>query len=221
MPTASPSRPFVVFQHFDADADLGRQMPDDRRSKIGLIVRKAAVPPPIHELYGKPELACVGHPRKPRQILGSESPVLSNLSIERAASLRPVPSVQTTDSTRLWSPQLGHFAQLRGHWALFDRPEARSNRPEGAGFGTPFVPTASDERHAQRRSRGTWNKWRGPASGGDAALVGVAVDLPSDAGRKPFMPRKPLDGREHGARLDGAGRVFHAKQKSAPLGAPF
>src|ERR1700677_1125830 len=79
MPTARPSRPFVVFQYFDADAALGRQMPDDRRSRIGLIVRKAAVPSPTHELYGKPELACVGHPGKPRQILGSESPVLSNL----------------------------------------------------------------------------------------------------------------------------------------------
>src|ERR1700684_967652 len=79
MPTARPSRPFIVFQHFDADADLGRQMPDDRRSRIGLIVRKAAVPPPIYELYGKPELANVGQPAKPRQILGSESPVLSNL----------------------------------------------------------------------------------------------------------------------------------------------
>ena len=79
MPTASPPRPFVVFQHFDADADLGRQMPDDRWSKIGLIVWKATIPPPMHELYGKPELASVGQPRQPRQILGSESPVLSNL----------------------------------------------------------------------------------------------------------------------------------------------
>ena len=47
MPAASPPRPFVIFQHFDADADLGCQMPDDRWSKIGLIVRKATIPPPI------------------------------------------------------------------------------------------------------------------------------------------------------------------------------
>ena len=47
MPAASPPRPFVVFQRFDPDADLSGQMPDDRRSKIGLLVRKATIPPPI------------------------------------------------------------------------------------------------------------------------------------------------------------------------------
>jgi hypothetical protein len=35
-------------------------MPDDHRSKIGLIVGKATIPPPVHELHGKPELASIG-----------------------------------------------------------------------------------------------------------------------------------------------------------------
>jgi hypothetical protein len=34
------------------------------------------------------------------------------------------------------------------------------------------------------------------------------------------MPRKPLDGREHGGRLNLSGGT-HATEKSAPLGAPF
>src|ERR1700678_2454323 len=116
MATARPSRPFVVFQHFDADTDLGRQIPDDRRSRIGLIVRKAAVPPPTHELYGKPELACVGHPGKPRQILGSKSPVLSNLfTLHRSAPSRArrlrtaVRPVTPTWPFRTDSRSLGHI----------------------------------------------------------------------------------------------------------------
>ena len=42
--------------------------------------------PPIHELYGKPELASVGQPRQPCQILGSES-CLQPESWERGALL--------------------------------------------------------------------------------------------------------------------------------------
>jgi len=34
------------------------------------------------------------------------------------------------------------------------------------------------------------------------------------------MPRKPLDGREHGARLILSGGTFYVIAKSAPLGAP-
>src|ERR1700722_4162941 len=119
MATARPSRPFVGFQHFDADTDLGRQIPDDRRSRIGLIVRKAAVPPPTHELYGKPELACVGHPGKPRQILGSKSPVLSNLfTLHRSAPSRArrlrtaVRPVTPTWPFRTPSRSLGQTAAL-------------------------------------------------------------------------------------------------------------
>ena len=59
MPAASPPRPFVVFQHFDAYADLSGQMPDDRRSKIGLLIGKATIPPPVHELRREAELAGV------------------------------------------------------------------------------------------------------------------------------------------------------------------
>ena len=45
-------------------------------------------------------------------------------------------------------------AFLSSSCPLFAPPEARSNRPEGAGFGTPFVPTPSEHRHAEKRSRG-------------------------------------------------------------------
>src|SRR5271157_1067848 len=130
MPAASPPGPFVIFQHFDADADLGCQMPDDRRSKIGLIVGKATTPPPVHELNSKPELASVGQPRQPGQILSPESPALLKLlyrpqPLHRSA---PISSVQTTAPPSVRSSQLGHFAQLCGHWAQKDVAPSRERR---------------------------------------------------------------------------------------------
>lgn len=98
---------------------LGCQMPDDRRSKIGLLVSKATIPPPVHALHSEPELASVRQTRQPRQIFGFESPALSNL-LRRPQPLHrsaPVVSRQTTDLPSVRSSQLGQFAQLRGHWA--------------------------------------------------------------------------------------------------------
>ena len=47
----------------------------------------------------------------------------------------PVPSVQTMDPTRLWSPQLGRNAQLRGHWAYITAAGI------GADKGSPLFRT--------------------------------------------------------------------------------
>src|SRR5277367_4487512 len=108
MPAASPPRPVVAIQRIDADANLGGQMPDDRRSKIGLLARKATIPPPVHELYSEPELASVRQARQPSQILGSDSPALSNV-IRRPQPLHrsaPAASIQPTDPPSSRHPNL-------------------------------------------------------------------------------------------------------------------
>jgi hypothetical protein len=63
--------------------------------------------------------ACVRKARQPRQILGFEGPMLSNLfrrpwTLHRSA---PFSSEQITKPPSGRSSELGHFAQLRGHWA--------------------------------------------------------------------------------------------------------
>ncbi len=98
--------------------------------------------------------------------------------------------------------------------ALCSTRRRRVEPARRAGVGTPFVPTASEHRHAQRPSRGSWNKWRGPAPGADAAFVGMTDAFPPGVGRQPFMPRKPLDGREHGGRLELVGRNFMQREKA-------
>ena len=56
----------------------------------------------------------------------------------------------------------------------------------------------------------------GTTSGTHAALVVLADALLAGRGGQPFMPRKPLDGREHGARLMMSGGTPHVTAKSAP-----
>ena len=45
VPPSGPPGPFIAFEHIDLDADLSRQVTDDCRGKVSLLIRKAPVPP--------------------------------------------------------------------------------------------------------------------------------------------------------------------------------
>jgi hypothetical protein len=79
VPAPGAAGPVVAIEHVGADADLGGEPPDHRRSEVRLVVGKAAVLAPVGELRGQAELAGVGQVGQQRQVLGSERPALAKL----------------------------------------------------------------------------------------------------------------------------------------------
>ena len=99
-----------------------------------------------------------------------------------------------------------------------------STPPAGAANlradGRPFVPTPSEHRHAQKASRGSWNKWGAPRPALMRPLLSCpTLSLPDVGGNRlcresPLMASSMAIGWHKSARN-------RQTEKSAPSGAPF
>ena len=100
VPAPGADRPLVSFQYARCDTDLGGQVRQNHRGKVGLVIGEAAVLTPKGELGRQSQLAAIGHATHQRQILRRKRPARHEF-VFRPHPLHSAPSPATVRRTSL------------------------------------------------------------------------------------------------------------------------